>query len=297
MALLSSYRKKRKFGVTSEPRGRQGRAGGDQFVIQKHAATRLHYDLRLELDGVMKSWAVTRGPSLVPGEKRLAVQVEDHPVEYNAFEGTIPKDQYGGGTVLIWDRGRWTPEFDPHKGLAKGHLEFSLDGEKLSRRWHLVRMQRRRGEKRDNWLLIKAEDEAARGPGDPDILEEKPKSVVSGRTLEKIAAAEGDAVWQSNKSVAENVKQIKKAKTTAKKGSAKKTAKKASAKKPKAKSRAQLAATDVLREKPARSALPSFIRPQLATLHDTAPNGAQWVHEVKFDGYRMQALLANGKAR
>ena len=212
---LEVYRKKRKFDVTSEPRGGKLKRGGDAFVIQKHAATRLHYDLRLELDGVMKSWAVTRGPSLVPGEKRLAVQVEDHPVEYNTFEGTIPKDQYGGGTVLIWDRGRWTPEFDPHKGLAKGHLEFSLDGEKLSGRWHLVRMQRRRGEKRDNWLLIKAEDEAARGPGDPDILEEKPKSVVSGRTLEKIAAAEGDAVWQSTKSVAENVKQIRKAKTKA----------------------------------------------------------------------------------
>ena len=209
---LDVYRKKRKFDVTSEPRGGKVKRGGDAFVIQKHAATRLHYDLRLELDGVMKSWAVTRGPSLVPGEKRLAVQVEDHPVEYNAFEGTIPKDQYGGGTVLIWDRGSWKPEFDPHKGLAKGHLEFSLDGKKLSGRWHLVRMQRRRGEKRDNWLLIKAEDEAARGPNDPDILEEKPKSVVSGRTMEKIAAAEDDAVWQSNKSVAENVRQIKKAK-------------------------------------------------------------------------------------
>ena len=294
---LEVYRKKRKFEVTSEPRGGKLKRGGDAFVIQKHAATRLHYDLRLELDGVMKSWAVTRGPSLVPGEKRLAVQVEDHPVEYNAFEGTIPKGQYGGGTVLIWDRGSWTPEFDPHKGLAKGHLEFSLDGEKLSGRWHLVRMPRRRGEKRDNWLLIKAEDEAARGPGDPDILEEKPKSVVSGRTLETIAAAEGDAVWQSTKSVAENVRQIKKAKTTAKKGSAKKNAKKASPKKSKAKARAQLAATDVLREKPARSALPAFVQPQLATLHDTAPNGAQWVHEVKFDGYRMQALLADGKAR
>jgi bifunctional non-homologous end joining protein LigD len=290
---LEVYRKKRKFDVTSEPRGGKVKRGGDAFVIQKHAATRLHYDLRLELDGVMKSWAVTRGPSLVPGEKRLAVQVEDHPVEYNAFEGTIPKDQYGGGTVLIWDRGSWKPEFDPHKGLAKGHLEFSLDGEKLHGRWHLVRMQRRRGEKRDNWLLIKAEDEAARGPGDPDILEEKPKSVVSGRTLEKIAAAEGDAVWQSNKSVAENVKQIRKAK----KNTVKKSASKKAPKKAKAKSRAQLAATDVLRAKPARSALPAFVQPQLATLHDTAPNGAQWVHEVKFDGYRMQALLANGKAR
>ena len=116
-------------------------------MIQKHAATRLHYDLRLELDGVMKSWAVTRGPSLVPGEKRLAVQVEDHPIEYNNFEGTIPKGEYGGGTVLIWDRGRWEPEGDPHKGYAKGHLDFTLDGRKLKGRWHLVRMRKRPGER------------------------------------------------------------------------------------------------------------------------------------------------------
>ena len=290
---LEVYRKKRKFNVTSEPRGGRVKRGGDAFVMQKHDATRLHYDLRLELDGVMKSWAVTRGPSLVPGEKRLAVQVEDHPVEYNTFEGTIPKNQYGGGTVLIWDRGSWTPEFDPHKGLAKGHLEFSLDGEKLSGRWHLVRMQRRRGEKRDNWLLIKAEDEAARGPKDPDVLEEKPKSVVSGRTIEKIAAAEGDAVWRSDKSVSENVKQIRKTKKTAKKA----VVRTAAPKKAKPKSRAQLATAEVLREKPARRALPAFIPPQLATLHDTAPDGAQWIHEVKFDGYRMQALLAGGTVK
>ena len=297
---LDVYRKKRKFNVTSEPRGGKIKRGGAAFVMQKHDATRLHYDLRLELDGVMKSWAVTRGPSLVPADKRLAVQVEDHPVEYNAFEGTIPKDQYGGGTVLIWDRGSWTAEFDPHKGLAKGHLEFSLDGKKLSGRWHLVRMPRRRGEKRDNWLLIKSDDEAARGPNDPDILEEKPKSVVSGRTIETIAAAEGDAVWQSNKSIAENVRQIKKAKkktAPAKKAAPKKTkSEKARPKKAKSKARAQLAAAEVLREKPARTAVPAFIPPQLATLHDTAPDGAQWIHEVKFDGYRMQALLAGGKA-
>ena len=129
---LDIYRKKRKFGVTPEPRGRKARGKGNHFVIQKHAATRLHYDLRLELDGVMKSWAVTRGPSLVPGEKRLAVEVEDHPVEYNTFEGTIPKGEYGGGTVMIWDRGTWTPEEDPHRGLKKGHLDLSLDGEKLN---------------------------------------------------------------------------------------------------------------------------------------------------------------------
>ena len=144
---LDIYRKKRKFGVTAEPRGHKGRAGGNRYVIQKHDASRLHYDLRLELDGVMKSWAVTRGPSLDPGEKRLAVHVEDHPIEYNTFEGTIPEGEYGGGTVMIWDRGRWIPDGDPHQGYAKGHLDFDLDGEKLHGRWHLVRMRPRPGER------------------------------------------------------------------------------------------------------------------------------------------------------
>ena len=138
---LQVYRRKRKFDVTPEPRGRQARGKGNQYVIQKHAARRLHYDLRLELDGVMKSWAVTKGPSLVPGEKRLAVQVEDHPIEYNTFEGTIPQGEYGGGTVMIWDRGRWYPEGDPHQGLKKGRLTFTLEGEKLDGTWHLVRMR------------------------------------------------------------------------------------------------------------------------------------------------------------
>jgi bifunctional non-homologous end joining protein LigD len=184
---LRAYRQKRRFDVTPEPRGHRGRRGGRQFVVQKHAARRLHYDLRLELDGVMKSWAVTRGPSLVPGEKRLAVRVEDHPIEYNKFEGTIPKGEYGGGTVLIWDRGRWIPEGDPHRGLSKGHLDFELEGEKLKGRWHLVRMHGKPGEKKENWLLIKSKDEAARGPRQPDILEEEPLSVVTGRSMPEIA--------------------------------------------------------------------------------------------------------------
>ena len=187
MAGLKTYRAKRRFGVTAEPRGKPVRRRGHAFVIQKHAARRLHYDLRLELDGAMKSWAVTRGPSLVPGEKRLAVQVEDHPIEYNKFEGTIPEGEYGGGTVMIWDRGSWQPQDDPHEGLRKGHLSFELDGEKLAGLWHLVRMSRRRGEKRDNWLLMKAHDKTARAPGDKDILEQKPRSVISGRSMDEIA--------------------------------------------------------------------------------------------------------------
>ena len=167
---LQVYHRKRKFDVTPEPRGRQARGKGNQYVIQKHAARRLHYDLRLELDGVMKSWAVTKGPSLVPGEKRLAVHVEDHPIEYNTFEGTIPQGEYGGGTVMIWDRGRWYPEGDPHEGLKKGRLTFTLEGEKLNgtlaSRPHARPAERKEGEL--------AADQGARrggarrqGPGHP----------------------------------------------------------------------------------------------------------------------------------
>ena len=201
---LEIYRKKRKFDVTAEPRGRKGRRGGDRYVIQKHAARRLHYDLRLELDGVMKSWAVTRGPSLDPDDKRLAVHVEDHPVDYNSFEGTIPEGEYGGGTVMIWDRGRWIPEGDPHRGYAKGHLDFVLEGEKLRGRWHLVRMRRRDSERgkdsHDNWLLIKGKDDEARSGRSADILEQEPLSVVTGRSMDEIAEGKGKKrVWHSNR--------------------------------------------------------------------------------------------------
>ena len=196
MATLDTYRQKRNFKSTTEPKGRKARKAGNAFVIQKHDATRLHYDLRLEMDGVMKSWAVTRGPSLVPTEKRLAVHVEDHPLEYNAFEGTIPKGEYGGGTVIIWDRGTWTPVHDPEKGYAKGHLEFELKGEKLSGHWHLVKMHGKPGEKRENWLLIKGEDDAARTPDQPDILKERPESVKTGRDIKDVA---GEAPGWSSK--------------------------------------------------------------------------------------------------
>jgi len=207
MALLQTYRAKRQFDITPEPRGKASRRGGNAFVIQKHAARRLHYDLRLELDGVMKSWTVTRGPSLVPGEKRLAVHVENHPIEYNKFEGTIPQGQYGGGTVMIWDRGHWEPEGDPHEGYKKGHLNFRLEGKKLHGLWHLVRMHKRPGEKRENWLLIKANDDEARTARDPDILEEASLSAATGRSMEQIAAAHG-AIWHSNKPVKENAKRL-----------------------------------------------------------------------------------------
>ena len=282
---LDVYRKKRKFGVTPEPRGRKEKRGGNRYVIQKHAARRLHYDLRLELDGVMKSWAVTRGPSLDPGEKRLAVHVEDHPVEYNTFEGTIPQGEYGGGTVMIWDRGRWTPEGDPHKGLAKGHLTFDLDGEKLHGRWHLVRLRARPKERRDNWLLIKSKDEAARGPRGKDILDEEPLSVATGRSMDEIAEGKGKKrVWHSNRDAKAPAKQ------------------KAPLSKPAAKprARAKAAAGTGAQKKSSRAThdrLPGFVPPSLATLHSDAPRGTEWLHEIKYDGYRIQARLDRGKVR
>ena len=272
MAGLTTYHGKRRFDVTAEPKGKVAGKKGHAFVIQKHDATRLHYDLRLELDGVMKSWAVTRGPSLVPGEKRLAVQVEDHPIEYNKFEGTIPQGQYGGGTVMIWDRGTWTPEYDAHKGLKKGHLAFELDGEKLHGGWHLVRMHRRPGEKRDNWLLIKQQDEAARKPRDKDILEEQDRSVKSGRSMDEIA--------NGIKKAAPRQKASRKKATT-------KTSKKAKKATAKRKSK----------RKRAGDPLPDFVPPSLATLSERAPELGNWVHEIKFDGYRIQARLDDGKVK
>ncbi|MCB4769806.1 DNA ligase D [Ancylobacter sp. Lp-2] len=279
---LDIYRRKRNFDATPEPRGRPSRQAGHAYLIQKHAARRLHYDLRLELDGVLKSWAVTRGPSLVPGEKRLAVEVEDHPLDYGSFEGTIPKGEYGGGTVLLWDTGSWVPLGDPRKGLKKGHLDFTLDGTKLHGRWHLVRLNRKTGESRDNWLLIKGEDAAARDAGAPDILEERPESVKTGRDLDAIAReAPG---WSS-----------KTGRRTAGPPAAKPETAVA---KPKAttgtKAVAGTKAASGARRSKVVAPLPDFIAPQLATLVDKAPGGAGWVHEIKFDGYRLQARIDQG---
>src|SRR3978361_1582292 len=213
---LTVYRKKRDFEKTAEPSGEAAVAPSKRrrFVIQKHDATRLHYDLRLEFDGVFKSWAVTRGPSLDPHDKRLAVEVEDHPLDYGDFEGTIPKGQYGGGTVQLWDRGYWESP-DPDKGFKKGDLKFTLDGEKLHGSWVLVRMRHdRNGGKRTNWLLIKHRDDYAREGNDNTILDAD-QSVASGRPMDQIAAGKGkapkpfmmaksgrgkaDAVWNSNR--------------------------------------------------------------------------------------------------
>lgn len=266
MATLDTYRAKRDFKKTSEPSGAKAaakrKAGSEAgiFVIHKHDATRLHYDLRLEHDGVLWSWAVTRGPSLDPSEKRLAVHVEDHPLDYAGFEGTIPEGEYGAGTVIVWDEGTWVPEIDPAKGMAKGHLQFELKGSKLNGAWHLVRLKPRAGEKRDNWLLIKSDDAFAK-PGE-DILEEAPASVQSGRTIAEVAEGK-----------------------PAKAGKAKPA--KAKSTKPKKQS-----------AKPSKVAgLPDFIPPALATLQKTPPTGGEWLHEVKFDGYRLQAHIDTGKVR
>jgi bifunctional non-homologous end joining protein LigD len=284
---LKTYWSKRRFDRTAEPRGKAAKKRGHAFVIQKHAATRLHYDLRLELDGVMKSWAVTRGPSLVPGDKRLAVEVEDHPVDYNKFEGSIPEGEYGGGTVMIWDRGTWSPDHDPHRGLKRGHLDFHLDGNRLGGGWHLVRMRKRPGEKRNNWLLIKSDDDAARSAKDKDVLEQHVKSVKSGRTMDQIA--KGNAVWHSNRGKTKNAKPAAKAKAS--------TAAKKTKKKRKPKAAALRAKSAVRRSANGGTPLPSFVEPCLATLSDKAPDSANWLHEIKFDGYRLQAHIDHGKVR
>src|SRR5688500_14741451 len=193
---LVEYRRKRDFAKTAEPAGKVAARQGWSFVVQKHAATRLHYDFRLELDGVLKSWAVTRGPSLNPAEKRLAVRTEDHPLDYGGFEGTIPKGEYGGGTVMLWDRGTWEPYHDPRQGLEEGMLHFGLNGERLKGGWALVRLPPRGKEKRENWLLIKERDEFA-DDADP-LLAEHTTSVTTGRSMEEIAHGDS-AVWHSNR--------------------------------------------------------------------------------------------------
>ncbi|HET9229094.1 MAG TPA: DNA ligase D, partial [Thermoanaerobaculia bacterium] len=248
---LQEYKRKRDFKKTPEPAGEVAKAKGSSFVIQKHAASRLHYDFRLEMEGVLRSWAVPKGPSLDPEEKRLAVHVEDHPLDYGDFEGIIPKGEYGGGTVLLWDRGTWYPDGDPVKAYKKGHIKFRLEGEKLHGGWHLVKL-RGRDEDKENWLLFKENDETA-VPGSGDaVVEQYPKSVSTGLTLEEIAANPG-RVWTS--------------------------------KTPDPPSGAR------------KAKLPSKVAPQLATLVSDPPSGDEWVHELKFDGYRVLCELKDGKVR
>jgi bifunctional non-homologous end joining protein LigD len=293
---LETYRQKRDFQKTTEPKGAaKSKARGQSFVVQKHAARQLHYDFRMEVDGVLRSWAVTRGPSLVPGEKRLAVHVEDHPLEYGDFEGTIPKGEYGGGTVLVWDRGVWLPIGDARKGYEKGHLDFELKGEKLNGRWHLVRMAGKPREKRENWLLIKGDDNFARAADDPDILEERPESVKTGRD---IADVEGEAPgWSSKTGKIDKPPMLEdtKPKRPAGKANAKNNGATGNPGAPADTKRPTAGDGPVKGSR--KASMPGFIEPQLATLRATTPSGDRWIHEIKFDGYRLQAHITNGKAR
>ena len=199
---LREYHRKRDFAITPEPKGEESKGEGRSFVIQKHAASRLHYDFRLEMEGVLKSWAVPKGPSLDPADKRLAMMTEDHPIGYGDFEGIIPEGQYGGGTVVLCDQGTWGPLEDPHQGLRKGALKFRLDGKKLQGKWTLVRIKGKDPrEEGKTWLLIKERDELVRSSKVYSITDDRPESVTTGRTLEQIAA-DRDRVWNSNRGMA-----------------------------------------------------------------------------------------------
>lgn len=292
---LERYTKKRNFKKTSEPAGKVDRQrSGFSYLIQKHDASRLHYDFRLELDGVLKSWAVPKGPSLNPADKRLAVHVEDHPLAYGTFEGTIPEGEYGGGTVLLWDRGEWEPlDADPAAAYKKGALKFVLHGEKLHGAWGLIRMKPRDGERGDNWLLVKDRDASA--DEDADILTEQPDSVSTQRTLDEIA----DGAKPKAKAKAKSKPQSK-ATSRPRAGAKAALAKLAPAdKKNPAKARksnapAALAPTEL--EGAKKKKMPEAVKPQLCTLAREVPQGDDWIHEIKFDGYRIVALVEDGKA-
>ncbi|HEY0794833.1 MAG TPA: non-homologous end-joining DNA ligase, partial [Acidisarcina sp.] len=289
-AQLARYREMRDFSVTAEPSGgHKFKANAAlPFVVQKHAATRLHYDFRLGLHGVLKSWAVTKGPSYFTGDKRLAVQVEDHPMEYGGFEGTIPKGQYGGGTVMLWDEGTWEPLGDADEGLAKGNLKFTLHGTKLKGKWVLIRMGGRAGQEgKPNWLLIKEHDEFERKADDAAVTDDQPDSVITGRDLDAIAQSE-DHVWQSNRDDKTQSKlrpKIVAAKSSDSAAHATTVSGSATLSKGAARS-IEASLSDAPKE-----SLPPFISPQLAMQAAEPPASADWVHELKLDGYRVQAHI------
>jgi bifunctional non-homologous end joining protein LigD len=268
---LEDYQRMRDFAATPEPAGKarpkSHKSQALQYCIQKHDATRLHYDFRLELDGTLKSWAIPKGPSLDPSVRRLAVHVEDHPLEYATFEGSIPAGHYGAGDVIVWDRGVWTPEGDPREGYRKGKLKFALEGEKLAGSWNLVRTQM--DGKKEQWFLIKSRDEAAREEGEYDIVAAEPDSVLSDRTLvpRKRGAKAG---------VAESPP--KPVKTPPRKPAARKPT------------------AEVTLEGAIPAELPASFKPQLATLVDAVPAG-DWCYEIKFDGYRMLARIDAGEVK
>jgi bifunctional non-homologous end joining protein LigD len=253
---IETYNRKRDFSKTKEPKGRKLKGKGDSFVVQKHDASRLHWDFRLELDGVLKSWAVPKGPSLDPSENRLAMRTEDHPLDYGTFEGTIPKGEYGGGTVMLWDQGRWIPDprKDPKKTIEEGHLHFTLEGDRMKGEWVMFRLKPKPGEKAEPWMLKKVTDDFA-DPADGDALVDNcVTSVTTGRTMAEIAS--GEDVWRSNRGGQKG-------------GRGKQEASKAP---------------------------PAFVEPQLATLVDEVPAGNSWIHEIKYDGYRLLLSVGDGVA-
>ncbi|MGZ4816119.1 MAG: DNA polymerase ligase N-terminal domain-containing protein [Terriglobales bacterium] len=328
---LEEYRRKRRFQDTPEPPPKVEKKKGNRFVVQKHAASHLHYDFRLEMDGVLKSWAIPKGPTLDPGEKRLAMMVEDHPVSYYDFEGIIPEGNYGAGTVMVWDWGTWEPLGDPHAMLAKGDLKFRLHGQKLKGEFALVHMKGRRpGSKGNEWLLIKKKDEYAQPGFDIDKLD---WSVVTKRSLKQIAGDEGSREWQSNRSaapvkgknawLADSIAKADKMKRTASvtntspASAAKKSARatktksaksKASTKHPTKDDRssdheiARSPDTQISRSPDSlpgavKSPMPRVIHPMLATLTDQPFSSPDWLYEIKWDGYRAIAFIENGKLR
>ncbi|HZP07190.1 MAG TPA: DNA ligase D [Terracidiphilus sp.] len=275
---LARYRAMRDFNVTAEPRGDATdrppkTAESLPFVVQKHAARQLHYDFRLGWRGVLKSWAVAKGPSYFPGDKRLAVEVEDHPMEYGGFEGTIPKGQYGGGTVMVWDFGEWQPLGDVDQQLEKGDLKFILNGTKLKGKWVLVRMRKNPDRDRSdkpNWLLIKEHDEYVQPENAATITDLAPDSALTLRTMEQIAES-SDHVWSSKQGLLEPKSSNARLEARTGRTAAKKHA----------------ALERLLRSAP-KEEFPGFIAPQLAEEARSAPNGRDWVHELKLDGYRVQ---------
>lgn len=289
---LTEYKSKRNFHRTPEPADNGAPRGLSRFVVQKHDASRLHYDFRLELDGTLKSWAVPKGPSLDPSLKSLAVHVEDHPLAYGDFEGVIPAGEYGGGTVMVWDQGTWEPEGDPLKAYKQGKLSFKLQGQKLKGKWTLVRMGGRAGEGGKNWLLIKSNDRSASKT--KDILAAKPRSVLSGRDLAEIAA---DSASTGSKRAGAKQRRGAGRRPTSIEPTAERAKPAMSPEKA-----VPLTANELARRAGKLSGArkrkqPTDFKPQLATLGTAVPTGDGWIHEMKFDGYRLLAFYEQGGVR
>ena len=316
---LDRYRAKRNFDLTPEPLESRPRKGAAlSFVVQKHAATRLHYDFRLELDGVLLSWAVPKGPSYDPADKRMAVRTEDHPLSYASFEGEIPKGAYGAGHVIVWDRGSWTPLSDPHQGLANGKLAFELHGEKLRGAWELIRIKSPREARQEPWILFKRRDENARPSAEYDVVTALPESVlgtapaaaagvaraaaagVARAAAKAAAAAAGRTAVVAGQSAADAgvSETAKKAGVSGSKRLPGNAANKDSSKRPQI-SREQAARKEAAGKDPAgdnepaipgvNATLPDSFSPQLATLASEVPAHGEWIYEIKFDGYRVLA--------